>query len=112
VLVEPPLCCARSGVGKTLVSMLLIQEYFRNHSRPSINYANGDSTAKWAMFLAPTQQLVRQQAERVKSFTGLPTRSYVGMELDAWQSQQWRKEFTEIVSTLLIACGIGCINAG
>jgi ERCC4-related helicase len=78
--------------------MLLIQEYFRNHPRPSANKATGSSSAKWALLLAPTQQLVRQQAERVARFTGLSTRPFFGKALRELTPAQWKQQTANVVS--------------
>ncbi|CAM9952259.1 unnamed protein product [Scytosiphon promiscuus] len=76
-----------TGVGKTLVSLMLIRDYyFEDASRQD------SETHKWCIFLCPTQELVFQQARSAQIFTGVRCGPYVGKDLDYWGLDKWKEE--------------------
>jgi ERCC4-related helicase len=89
-----------TGIGKTLTAILLIQDFHRENAK-----------GRWSVFLAPTRELVVQQAKRICSETGLRCTPFVGEEIDFWDTEEWQKQisqcdclcFTPNVRSLLLA---------
>ncbi|CAM9365498.1 unnamed protein product, partial [Ascophyllum nodosum] len=78
-----------TGVGKTLVSLMLIRDFYFEDAR---RREPETDTRRWCVFLCPTQELVFQQAKCAEKFTGVRCGSFVGKYLDDWGLTKWRHE--------------------
>ncbi|CBJ48587.1 dicer-like 3 [Ectocarpus siliculosus] len=76
-----------TGVGKTLVSLMLIRDFYFEDAR-----RRESKNHKWCIFLCPTQELVFQQAKSAQIFTGVRCGPYVGKDLDYWGVKKWKEE--------------------
>ncbi|CAM9476292.1 unnamed protein product [Discosporangium mesarthrocarpum] len=83
-----------TGVGKTLVSLMLIRDYYFQDSRRKdpLQDDRVRSRRRWCVFLCPTQELVFQQTTSAQIYTGVRCGAYVGRDLDYWGIKKWRQE--------------------
>ncbi len=88
--------CADTGAGKTLTAILLIQSFHRENGAadttdsPSSYSSEMKHAVKKSVFLAPTVELVYQQASCVAAITGLNCEAFVGTHLDNWTDEKWK----------------------
>ncbi|XP_024521053.1 endoribonuclease Dicer homolog 3a isoform X2 [Selaginella moellendorffii] len=74
-----------TGTGKTMIAIMLIQSFEERLSMPQ--------EKRIAVFLAPTVNLVIQQARAIESFTVLKVGDYYGDKgVDSWSVNQWQAE--------------------